>query len=80
MVRHPAVGQPVAALGVACASLGLWLIHRSGVIAYAQLGMNLRVVAWGIAFAVVFGVISGVYPAWRMSRLRPVDALKGVSR
>ena len=69
-----------SALGVACASLGLWLINRSGVIAYAQLGMNLRVVAWGIAFAVVFGVISGVYPAWRMSRLRPVDALKGVSR
>ena len=29
----------------------------------------------------LFGLISGVYPAWRMSRLNPVDALKGgVSR
>jgi putative ABC transport system permease protein len=27
--------------------------------------------------AVAFGIISGVYPAWRMSRLNPVDALKG---
>ena len=31
--------------------------------------------------AIVFGLVSGVYPAWRMSRLNPVDALKGgVSR
>jgi putative ABC transport system permease protein len=29
---------------------------------------------------VVFGLISGVYPAWRMSRLNPVQALKGGPR
>jgi len=33
-----------------------------------------------MAFAVAFGLISGVYPAWRMSRLNPVQALKGGSR
>ena len=27
--------------------------------------------------AVFFGVLSGVYPAWRMSRLHPADALRG---
>ena len=27
--------------------------------------------------AVVFGLLSGVYPAWRMSRVHPVVALKG---
>ena len=27
-----------------------------------------------------FGLLSGVYPAWRMSRLHPVAALKGASR
>ena len=43
--------------------------------------INLRVFAYGMVLAVVFGLISGVYPAWRMSRLNPVDALKGgVSR
>jgi putative ABC transport system permease protein len=30
--------------------------------------------------ALVFGVLSGVYPAWRMSRLNPVEALKGTTR
>ncbi len=29
---------------------------------------------------VAFGLLSGVYPAWRMSRLHPVQALKGASR
>ena len=37
--------------------------------------------ALAMALALLFGVLSGVYPAWRMSRLNPVDALKGgVSR
>jgi putative ABC transport system permease protein len=27
--------------------------------------------------AVFFGFFSGVYPAWRMSRLDPVNALRG---
>jgi putative ABC transport system permease protein len=27
--------------------------------------------------AAFFGVVSGVYPAWRMSRMHPVNALRG---
>jgi putative ABC transport system permease protein len=38
------------------------------------------VALWGLLLAVVFGVVSGVYPAWRMSRLNPVLALKGGER
>jgi len=67
-------------LGVACAQGALALINGSGLVAYAQLAVNWRVLGWGIAFAVVFGLVSGVYPAWRMSRLHPVDALKGATR
>lgn len=55
-------------------------INTSGVLTELHLGLNFTVFGWGVLFAVVFGVISGVYPAWRMSRLRPVQALKGVDR
>jgi putative ABC transport system permease protein len=34
----------------------------------------------GLGFALFFGAASGVYPAWRMSRLNPVEALKGTPR
>ena len=36
-----------------------------------------RIFAWGLVLAVAFGLLSGVYPAWRMSRVHPVIALKG---
>lgn len=39
--------------------------------------VNLRVFAYGILIAVFFGILSGVYPAWRMSRVDPVLALRG---
>lgn len=52
-------------------------INASGALPYARLAVNLRVLFWGLLAAVFFGVISGVYPAWRMSRLHPADALRG---
>ena len=58
----------------------LQAINQSGMIAHAQLGLNGRIFLSGAAIALVFGVVSGVYPAWRMSRLHPVNALKGQSR
>ncbi len=41
--------------------------------------INWRVFLYGMAAALVFGVLSGAYPAWRMSRLDPVHALRGGS-
>ena len=52
----------------------------AGCIPYAELRLNYRIFLSGVALAVFFGMISGVYPAWRMSRLNPVQALKGASR
>jgi putative ABC transport system permease protein len=31
----------------------------------------------GLLITLVFGLLSGVIPAWKMSRLAPVHALKG---
>jgi putative ABC transport system permease protein len=68
-------------LGLALSFLVIRAFNQSGILRYAQFTINLRVFAYGILIVVVFGLVSGVYPAWRMSRLNAVDALKGgVSR
>jgi putative ABC transport system permease protein len=58
----------------------LAIISRSGTIPYASFHINYRIFACGLTLAAFFGVFSGTYPAWRMSRLHPVDALKGEMR
>jgi putative ABC transport system permease protein len=67
-------------LGLALAPLVLRMLSRSTLLPQAQLEMSGAVALWGLLLAAVFGVISGVYPAWRMSRLNPVLALKGGER
>lgn len=69
-----------ALIGFVAAGLVLQLINASGVIQYAELSLNYRIFTWGVGLAIVFGLLSGVYPAWRMSRMHPVQALKGASR
>ena len=69
-----------ALVGLVLSALVLRAINASGVAGGLGLAMNLRIFAWGLLFALVFGVLSGVYPAWRMSRLHPVHALKGATR
>jgi putative ABC transport system permease protein len=63
--------------GLVLAAFALNAINSSGIIPYAELSMNPRIFGWGVLLAVVFGLLSGVYPAWRMSRMHPVDALHG---
>jgi putative ABC transport system permease protein len=65
----------IVAFVLAIAAL-TWINH-SGIIENAEFALNARVFAWGIFTAALFGVLSGVYPAWRMSRLHPVVALRG---
>ena len=69
-----------AAIGLAITALLLRAINASGVILYAELTLNYRIFGWGVVLAVAFGLLSGVYPAWRMSRMHPVQALNGVVR
>ena len=65
------------AVALVVAILVLAAINASGVIPYARLSVNPRVLFWGLVAAIFFGVFSGVYPAWRMSRLHPAEALRG---
>lgn len=54
----------------------IWL-SQSGIIPYLQLGVNWTVFMYGMVTTIVFGLVSGVLPAWRMASLDSVVALKG---
>ena len=68
------------ALGLVGTYLVLGAIERAGSIPYAEFALNYRIFGYGFMLAVFFGLFSGIYPAWRMSRLHPVAALRGGSR
>jgi putative ABC transport system permease protein len=63
-------------IGFVTSFLVLQVITRSGLIQYAQFHVNYRIFLYGLLTALFFGVFSGVYPAYRMSRLHPVEALR----
>jgi putative ABC transport system permease protein len=64
-------------LGLGLAAGALRLLNDSHFIAYSHFTLNWWAFGWGMVLALVFGLMSGVYPAWKMSRLNPVDALRG---
>ena len=66
-------------LGLACAQLVLWWLEASQLIPYLEVHVNPTVFGCGMLLAFVFGLLSGAIPAWKMSRLDPVHALKGAA-
>jgi len=64
-------------LALLSAALVMAALNQSDLIPYATFSLNWRIAGWGFAFALAFGVISGVWPAWRLSRLTPIEALAG---
>ncbi|MCP4664181.1 MAG: FtsX-like permease family protein [bacterium] len=65
------------AVGLGLAALVLGLMSDNTFLPYAVFEINFRVFAWGLLITLVFGLVSGIYPAWRMSRLHPARALQG---
>ncbi|HEY0900108.1 MAG TPA: ABC transporter permease [Sphingobacteriaceae bacterium] len=63
-------------IGVILSALIIFWINSSSLIAHAVLSINLNVLLYSMAACVFFGLLSGVYPAWKMSRLQVVSALK----
>jgi putative ABC transport system permease protein len=55
----------------------LHFISSTGLIPYAHFGVNYRIFLCGLGITLFFGLLSGVYPAWKMSRLHPAVALRG---
>ncbi|MEZ5066891.1 MAG: FtsX-like permease family protein [bacterium] len=64
-------------IGLVLSAAVLAAVNASGLVPYAHFTVSLRVFVVGIALATFFGILSGLFPAWRMSRVHPVAALKG---
>jgi putative ABC transport system permease protein len=63
-------------IGVVLSIAVMYFINQAQLIANLTLRLNFTVLAYAIATCIVFGLLSGVYPAWRMSKLNIVTALK----
>lgn len=66
-----------AALAVLATAVLLRLVAATGQLPAADLRVNGAVLLGAIGWAVLLGLLSGALPAWRMSRLHPVQALRG---
>ena len=64
-------------LGLGLAAGVLALLNESHFLPYSTYALNRRVLAVALGMVVFFGVLSGVYPAYKMSKLQAVKALKG---
>ncbi len=63
-------------IGVLLSIIIIKIINNENLIPNLELSMNLTVLFIGLIICLVFGFLSGVYPAWRMSKLNVVTALK----
>jgi putative ABC transport system permease protein len=65
-----------AILGLVFSLLAIRFINAANIISNMELSLNPIVLIYSLIAYIFFGVLSGVYPAWRMSRLNVVSALK----
>jgi putative ABC transport system permease protein len=64
-------------LGFLLAIAAIHALNTFSLLPDLQFDLNVRIFGYGMLIAIFFGVFSGVYPAWRMARLNPVNALRG---
>ena len=65
-------------IGVALGVVGTKILETAPTIrGMLQPDLSFSLMAKSVAIAVVVGVLSGIYPAWRSSRLAPSLALQG---
>ncbi len=66
------------AIGLVLAVIVLEMFNSSGFIPFGQFSINIRIFVYSLLVCLFFGVFSGVYPAYRMSKMHAVEALRGV--
>ncbi|MFN8254926.1 MAG: FtsX-like permease family protein [Bacteroidales bacterium] len=64
------------ALGLILAYTVLKIIDASGAIPNSHFGINFDIFIYSLVLTLFFALLSGVYPAWKMSRMNIMNALK----
>jgi putative ABC transport system permease protein len=63
-------------IGIVLTIIVIRLINNAQLMDNLYLTINFTVLLYALATCVFFGLFSGVYPAWRMSKLNVVNALR----
>ncbi|HEY0177037.1 MAG TPA: FtsX-like permease family protein [Pedobacter sp.] len=63
-------------LGIVFSAIVIRILNTSDLGPNMNMSINLTVLCYSLLACLVFGLLSGVYPAWRMSKLNVVTALK----
>ena len=63
-------------IGLILSIIAIYILNSLNLIANLELSVNFTVLFIGLLICLFFGLLSGVYPAWRMSKLNVVNALK----
>jgi putative ABC transport system permease protein len=63
-------------IGLILSTIIIEFINSFHLIANLELTVNFTVLFYSLLVCLFFGLLSGVYPAWRMSKLNVVTALK----
>lgn len=72
------LGLMGGAVGVCLGVVGVQFLRRAPAIrGMFQPELSLELTLLAVAIACVVGILSGIYPAWRSSRLSPSMALQG---
>ena len=64
------------AISIVLAFIILMVLNGSNLLPDTVLHMNFLILFYSIVASLFFGFLSGVYPAWRMSRMNVISALK----
>ncbi|WP_109699336.1 ABC transporter permease [Chitinophaga deserti] len=65
-------------IGIVLSLIVIALINQAELFSHVYLTLNYTVLGISLVICILFGCISGVYPAWRMSRMQISKALKTV--